>query len=205
MVRDAFGNQIILSEKLINCTISINNQKYNLPLTWVKPFNKEKTTQFILGMNFIKNQFGGLIVQGDIVTIFKRADMIYTTPFVKETIACTEEGYILFQKEEDHELQIEFNQLEPLRQKLAPIIEALKIDGTIGENPIRNMHRTKEECTLQILNPDIRLTCPVIKATPYEQTEFDLHIKELKQLEIIADTQSHIGLEHLLLINIMRS
>ena len=52
------------------------------------------------------------------------------------------------------------------------------------------MHRTKEECTLQILNPDLRLTCHVIKATPYEQTEFDLHIKELKQLGIIAYTQS---------------
>ena len=62
MVRDAFVNQIILSEKLTDCTISINNQKYTLPLTWVKPFNKEKTTQFILGMNFIKNQSGGLIV-----------------------------------------------------------------------------------------------------------------------------------------------
>ena len=56
MVRDVFGNQILLSEKLIDCTICINNQKYTLPLTWVKPFNREKTTQFILGMNFIKNQ-----------------------------------------------------------------------------------------------------------------------------------------------------
>ena len=64
-------------------------------------------------------------------------------------MACTkEENRLLFEKEEDHELQTEFNQLEPLKTKLAPVIEALKLDGTIGENLLRNMHRTKEKCTL---------------------------------------------------------
>ena len=49
-------------------------------------------------------------------------------------MACTEEeNTLFFEKEEDHELQIEFNQLEPLKRKLAPVIEALKLDGTIGE------------------------------------------------------------------------
>ena len=106
-------------------------------------------------------------------------------------MACIEEGNtLLFKKEEDHELQIEFNQLGLLQKKLAPVIEALKLDGTIGENSIRNIHRTKEECTLQIINPDLRLTCPVIKATSYEQTEFELHIIEPEQLGIIADTPS---------------
>ena len=66
-------------------------------------------------MNFIKNQSGGLIVQGDLVIIFKKADIICTTSFVKETMACIEEeNTLLFEKEENHELQIEFNQLESL-------------------------------------------------------------------------------------------
>ena len=37
-------------------------------------------------MNFIKNQSGGLIVQEDLVTIFKKTDKICTTFFVKETV-----------------------------------------------------------------------------------------------------------------------
>ena len=44
MVRDAFGNQIILTEKLVGCIIGMNNQKYTLPFSWVKPFNKDKVT-----------------------------------------------------------------------------------------------------------------------------------------------------------------
>ena len=56
MVRDAFGHQIILTEKLVDCIIRMNNKKYTLPLTWVKPFNKDKVTQFILGMNFIRSE-----------------------------------------------------------------------------------------------------------------------------------------------------
>ena len=85
MVRDAFGNRIILIEKLIGYINGMNNEKYTLPLIWIKPFNKTKVTQFTLRMSLIRNQYGGLIVQGDMVTIFKRADEINMTSFMRET------------------------------------------------------------------------------------------------------------------------
>lgn len=59
-------------------------------------------------MNFFKHQSGGLIVQGDIVTIFKKYDLIQTSPLVKEII-CQE-------NEEYNKLRIELNQLEPLKK-----------------------------------------------------------------------------------------
>lgn len=94
-------------------------------------------------MNFIKHQLGGLIVHGDIVTIFKKFDLIQSSPLVREVV-CEE-------NEEYNELQIELNQLEPLKKKLEHIIEDLKQDGTIGENPIKNINRTKEKCALEII------------------------------------------------------
>lgn len=59
-------------------------------------------------MNFFKCQSGRLIVQGDIVTIFKKYDLIQTSPLVKEII-CQE-------NEEYNKLRIELNQLEPLKK-----------------------------------------------------------------------------------------
>lgn len=141
-------------------------------------------------MNFIRQQSGGIIVQEDLVTIFKKSDVICTTPFVKDTISCLEGVGLLYDKEEDYEMQKEYNQLEPSKRKLEPVIEDLKIDRTIGEYPIKNINRTKDECVLQIINLKIRLTYPVIKATPYEQEEFNIHINDLKQLVIIEEMQS---------------
>ena len=71
MVRNTFGNKMILEEKLVDCTISMNNKNYTLPFTWIKPFNKDKITQFLLWMSFIRNKSEGLMVQGDMVTVFK--------------------------------------------------------------------------------------------------------------------------------------
>lgn len=111
-------------------------------------------------MSFIINQSGGLIVQRDFVTILEKIDAIYTTLFVREIISCIEEeNELAYEKENDCEFQIEYNQVEPLKEKLEPIITNLKLDGTIGDNFVKNIHRTKKECVLQILNHDIRLTC----------------------------------------------
>lgn len=123
MIRDIFGNWFILTYKLVDFTIIINNQTYTLPLTWIKPFNKDKATQFIIGMSFIRNQSGGLIVQGDLVTIFEKADVICRTPFIREIISyIEEENELAYEREDDCELQIEYNRLELLQKKLEPII-----------------------------------------------------------------------------------
>ena len=47
------------------------------------------------------------------VTIFKKADQITTTPFVREIISCIEEKIkLIYAKEEKHEGQIKLNQVE---------------------------------------------------------------------------------------------
>ena len=51
-------------------------------------------------------------------------------------------------------------------------------------------HLNKDECVLDIINPDLRITLPIIKATTYEQDEFTIHINKLKQLGLIKETQS---------------
>ena len=75
-----------------------------------------------------------------------------------------------------------------IKQKLALLIEKLKKDGTIGENPVKNIDRVNNICKLEIKNPDLKITCPIIKATPYEHEEFQKHIKELKDLKLITKT-----------------
>lgn len=83
MIRDAFGNRIILRDKLAYCNLTIYNQVYTLPHTWSNPFNIDKATQIILGINFIRQQLGGIIVQRKLVTIFKKLNVLLcTTPFI---------------------------------------------------------------------------------------------------------------------------
>ena len=119
----------------------MNSKKYTLRFTQIKPFNKDKVTQFMLGISFIRSKSRGLIVQGGTITIFKKANQINTTSFVREIISYIEEEIkLVYAKEEEYGGQIELNQLEPLKRKLELILEKLKQHGTIGENPVKNIH-----------------------------------------------------------------
>lgn len=65
--------------------------------------------------------------------------MISPTPLASETISSIEEenGIIIYEKEDEHELQIEHNQLQPLKKKLESVLEELKLNGIIREKPIK--------------------------------------------------------------------
>ena len=65
------------------------------------------------------------------------------------------------------------------------LVQNLKQDGTIRENVVKKNARNKKSCILEIFNPNLRITCPDIKATPYELKEFENHIRELKPFGII--------------------
>ena len=66
-------------------------------------------------------------------------------------------------------LEIENNLI---KRKLEPLIEKLKKNRTIGENPVKNIDKVNIICKLKLINLDLRKTCLIIKATLYEQKEF---------------------------------
>lgn len=83
-----------MTEKLAYCTLTLNNQIYTLLDTWLKSFNQDKATKFILGINFIRQQSGRIIIQRDLVTIFKKSDVICTTPILKHNIMSRRNRFI---------------------------------------------------------------------------------------------------------------
>ena len=115
-------------------------------------------------MNFIKHRNGWIIIQGEKDTLCKQMDNVQTIPLKNMTKNFTEE---LIPKEAENFVELNFKiENEFLRQRLEPLIEKLKKDGTIGENPVRNINRVKVICKFEIINLDLRITCLVIKATP---------------------------------------
>ena len=63
---------------------------------------------------------------------------------------------------------------------LQHLIEKLKKNETIGQNPVKNIDRVNIICKLEIMNSDLRITCPTMRVTPYEQKEFQKHIKRVR-------------------------
>ena len=137
-------------------------------------------------MNFIKHRNDRIIVQGEKINICKHINTIQTTLRVSH-----EENLIKDISFKEIEIYQEINlEVENnfIKQKIrTPNRKIKKKYGTIRENPIKNNDRVNIICKLEIINPDLRITCSIIKATSYEQKEFEEHIKELK---LISKPQS---------------
>ncbi|GAB4853308.1 hypothetical protein Ancab_040598 [Ancistrocladus abbreviatus] len=74
--------------------------------------------------------------------------------------------------------------------ELQSYIDKLQQEGTIGENPILFQHKNKFRCTLEILNPELKIKTSEIKASNLELKEYEMHIKELEQLNVIQRSSS---------------
>ena len=134
-VKNVFGNVTILENKLVDCTATFTNLKFQVHSVWVKPTLGNKTTRFLIGINFTKYKNGCIIVQGKMDTICKQMNSIHTIPLIKYNENIIEEilpreitSYI--EELEDISLEIEDNLTN---RRLEHIIKKLKDDGTIGE------------------------------------------------------------------------
>ncbi|GKF72827.1 hypothetical protein Tco_0208941 [Tanacetum coccineum] len=136
---------------------------------------------------------GGIQIEGDKITIYKKVTRIKTSNQIEVAkIAITE---LEVSEEEFIEINksIYFNQegSKEFLEQFKPVIERLKHQGYIREEPLKHWKKNGELCKLDIINPDITIEDrPLKHVTPAMEDSFKKHVDSLLKNGAIRPSKS---------------
>ncbi|CAD5192417.1 unnamed protein product [Musa acuminata subsp. malaccensis] len=119
-------------KKLRGGRMMIGDNSFRIPYTYAFPMKLGDDIQMIIGCNFIRAMQGGVRIEGNTITFYKNLTTINTLPYL--VLYSTEP-----QKDEDK-----------LRAQFGSLIEKLKAQGYIGENPLQHWKKNGLMCELEI-------------------------------------------------------
>nr|GEX93916.1 TPA: orf y [Tanacetum cinerariifolium] len=133
--------------------------------------------EILIGANFLRSMKGGIRIEGDEITIYKKVTKIKTS----NQTEITEIAELEVNEEEFLEINesIYFNQKgsKAFLKQFKPVIERLKHQGYIGEEPLKHWKKNGELCKLDIINPDIIIEDrPLKHVTPAMEDSFKRHV-----------------------------
>ncbi|GKC71192.1 hypothetical protein Tco_1117075, partial [Tanacetum coccineum] len=125
---------------------------------------------------------GGIQIEGDKITIYKKVTIIKTSNQTEVAIT-----YLEVSEEEFMEINesIYFNQegSKAFLEQFKPVIERLKHQGYIGEEPLKHWKKNGELCKLDIINPNITIKDrPLKHVTPAMEDSFKKHVDSLLKI-----------------------
>lgn len=191
--------------RLKNGTMEIGGSIFRIPYVYSFPFKLGEDIQFILGNNFIRAMHGGIRIEGDTVTIYKNVTSIQT----KQTVSILR-GEI--EDDFNYEVYQYLGAIESMDEamnkrfinKFTALINRLKDQGYIGEDPLKHWVKNQVKCKLDIKNPDMIIEDEPLKhVTQYEELLYqDLTdmvrktVENIKQLGEIQRTKLHYFINH---------
>nr|QJC63601.1 polyprotein [Cacao swollen shoot virus] len=198
-----------VDKKLKYGRMTISNHQFRIPYCYAFPLSLGDGIEMILGCNFIRGMYGGLRIEGHTITFYKNVTTIQTRLAAvmvggTTTSELGEEGTepIFETEEETEEFDSEVHQqivshvaAQAQQQKLDPklqqLMERLKDQGFIGENPMQHWAKNKILCRLDIKNPDLIIEDKPIKhLTPAMEKQFQKHVKTLLDIGVIRPSKS---------------
>ncbi|GJZ43741.1 hypothetical protein Tco_0590996 [Tanacetum coccineum] len=150
------SSQVILSKSLIKQGyFLIEGNKFKIPLIYAFDMNDSNGIEMLIGANFLRSMKGGIRMECDEITIYKKVTRIKTSNQTEVAeVAITELGV---SEEEFIEINesIYFNQegSKAFLEQFKPVIDRLKHQGYIGEEPLKHWKKNDELCKLDIINP----------------------------------------------------
>ncbi|KAJ4714372.1 RNA-directed DNA polymerase [Melia azedarach] len=174
-----------VNKKMKYGRMSVGGHNFRIPYTYTFPMDLGGKIQFILGCNFIRSMYGGVRLEGNTVTFYKNITAIDT-----KTVAVLEEL-------EEEDLQL-YNLAvlpqkggEAFERKNRRLIEELKNQGYIGNEPMKYWSKNQVTCKLDIKNPEMVIEDKPLKhVTPAMEEQFRSHIKALIDLKVIRPSKS---------------
>ncbi|GKF37918.1 hypothetical protein Tco_0114676 [Tanacetum coccineum] len=117
---------------------------------------------------------GGIRIEGDEITIYKKVTKIKTSNQIEITeLEVSEEEFLEINE------SIYFNQegSRAFQEQFKLVIDRLKQQGYIGEEPLKHWKKNGELCKLDIINPDITIEDrPLKHVTPAMEELFRKHV-----------------------------
>ncbi|CEJ16363.2 polyprotein [Mulberry badnavirus 1] len=184
------NSKSIASKKLKYGRMKIGENTFRIPYTYAFQMNVGKEIQFIIGCNFIRAMNGGLRIEGPTLTFYKLLTSIET----KTVAALIKEEEVNYEELDQIKEIVAMNVHEPypgFAQRIQPLIEELKEQGTVGENPLQHWERNRVHCYLDIKNPDLTVQDkPLDQITPVQKEMYKKHIDALLQIGVIRRSNS---------------
>ncbi|KAJ9543934.1 hypothetical protein OSB04_023641 [Centaurea solstitialis] len=181
------------SSKLRKGSLVIGENKFPILVVYVLDVSLSDGVEMLLGANFIKNMQGGVRIEGNEVTFYKKVTTIRTTERVEMAQHTTEE----LEPGENESLEIldsiYFNAPtnEHFKRKFFDILHKLEQQGYIGEDPLKHWRKNGEVCKLELINPDVTIEDKPLKhVTPAMEASFKNHIDSLLKLGVIRPSSS---------------
>ncbi|KAJ3698966.1 hypothetical protein LUZ61_002671 [Rhynchospora tenuis] len=189
------NSQQTASKKLKGRTMSIEENKFRIPFTYAFPMLQRDGIQMLLGCNFIRAMQGGLRIEGQTVTFYKNVTSIVTKVDAEVAsmaeipeLDLTENEYLEIQRITAYSVG---EQSQTFKARFQPLLERLRKQGFIGENPLQHWSRNQVKCKLDIINPDVTIQDKPLKhVTPLMKEQFDRHVNALLKIGVIRPSKS---------------
>nr|GEW25614.1 ORFIII-like polyprotein [Tanacetum cinerariifolium] len=145
----------------------------------------------LIGANFLRSMKGGIRIEGDEITIYKKVTRIKTS----NQTEIAEIAELEVSEEEFLEINesIYFNQegSKAFLEQFKPVIYRLKHQGYIREEPLKHWKKNGVLCKLDIINPDITIEDKPLKhVTPAIEDSFKKHVDSLLKIGAIRPSKS---------------
>ncbi|GJT87832.1 Orf y [Tanacetum coccineum] len=169
----------------------IEGNKFKIPLIYAFDMRDSNGIEMLIGANFLRSMKRGIRIEGDEITIYKKVTKIKTSNQTK-IVEITE---LEFSEEEFLEINesIYFNQegSRAFQEQFKPVIDRLKQQGYIREEPLKHWKKNGELCKLDIINPDITIEDrPLKHVTPAMEDSFRKHVDSLLKISVIRPSKS---------------
>ncbi|GKA19197.1 hypothetical protein Tco_0699112 [Tanacetum coccineum] len=193
-----FGTTAIIDTGASACCINkkVIPEEALKPLTQIVFFNglnlrQQATHRLKQGSNFLRSMKGGIRIEGDEITIYKKVTRIMTSNQTKVVkiaeLKVSEEEFLEINE------SIYFNQegSKAFLEQFKPVIDRLKHQGYIGEEPLKHWKKNGELCKLDIINPDITIEDrPLKHVTPKMEDSFKKHVDGHLKIGAIRPSKS---------------
>ncbi|GJX86864.1 Orf y [Tanacetum coccineum] len=190
---NGLNSQQPAKHKIKGGTFAIEGNKFRIPLIYAFDMKINDGIQMLIGTNFIRAMQGGIRIEGDEITIYKKITKFKTSNQAEICQVAIDE---LEMDELEYQATVEesvFHQeTNPkFKEKFEPVLEELREQGYIGEEPLKHWKKNGELCKLDIINPDVTIEDrPLKDITPAMEASFKKHIDSLLKLGVIRPSKS---------------
>ncbi|GKB41944.1 Orf y [Tanacetum coccineum] len=190
---NGLNSQQPAKHKIKGGNFAIEGNKFRIPLIYAFDMKINDGIQMLIGTNFIRAMQGGIRIEGDEITIYKKITKFKTSNQAEICQVAIDE---LEMDELEYQATVEesvFHQeTNPkFKEKFEPVLKELKEQGYIGEEPLKHWKKNGELCKLDIINPDVTIEDKPLKdITPAMEASFKKHIDSLLKLGVIRPSKS---------------
>ncbi|GJW99631.1 Orf y [Tanacetum coccineum] len=179
------------TDKIKQGYFQIEGNKFKIPLIYAFDMRDSNGIEMLIGANFLRSMKGGIRIEGDEITIYKKVTKIKTS----NQTEIAEIAELEVSEEEFLEINesIYFNQegSKAFQEQFKPIINRLRQQGYIGEEPLKHWKKNGELCKLDIINPDVTIEDKPLKhVTPAMEDLFRKHVDSLLKIGAIRPSKS---------------